>query len=66
MVASALLKEKAGIVKASLRSKGNWDINKVARVFGGGGHKNASGCQISEPLESAKKSMLRELETLFR
>ena len=27
----------------SLRSKGNFDVSKVAAHFGGGGHKNASG-----------------------
>ena len=28
----------------SLRSKGDIDVNAVAKQFGGGGHKNASGC----------------------
>ncbi|WP_185877499.1 DHH family phosphoesterase [Blattabacterium cuenoti] len=32
-------------VKISFRSKGNFDVNILARkYFGGGGHKNASGC----------------------
>jgi phosphoesterase RecJ-like protein len=30
--------------RISMRSKGAVDINAVAREFGGGGHKNASGC----------------------
>ena len=30
--------------RISMRSKGSIDINVVAREFGGGGHKNASGC----------------------
>jgi bifunctional oligoribonuclease and PAP phosphatase NrnA len=30
--------------RVSMRSKGNIDINAIAREFGGGGHKNASGC----------------------
>ncbi len=29
--------------KASIRSRGNTDVAKVASVFGGGGHKNAAG-----------------------
>jgi len=67
VVASVLLKERKGVgVKASIRSKGDWDINKVARVFGGGGHKNASGCQVNQELDEAKVSMLRELEKLFQ
>jgi phosphoesterase RecJ-like protein len=30
--------------RVSLRSKGSVDVNAVAKQFGGGGHKNASGC----------------------
>ena len=30
--------------RISLRSKGNVNVNAVAREFGGGGHVNASGC----------------------
>lgn len=30
--------------RISMRSKGEVDINAVARMYGGGGHKNASGC----------------------
>jgi bifunctional oligoribonuclease and PAP phosphatase NrnA len=65
VVASAFLKEKGDVVKVSLRSKGDWDINRVARAFGGGGHKNASGCSIQNSLEGAKADILRELQTLF-
>jgi phosphoesterase RecJ-like protein len=30
--------------RVSMRSKGDIDINLIAKEFGGGGHKNASGC----------------------
>ena len=30
--------------RVSMRSKGAVDINAIAKEFGGGGHKNASGC----------------------
>ena len=30
-----------------MRSKGDIDINAVAKEFGGGGHKNASGCSAA-------------------
>jgi phosphoesterase RecJ-like protein len=30
--------------RVSMRSKGDININAVAKEFGGGGHKNASGC----------------------
>lgn len=32
----------------SLRSSGNIDCNRIAKIFGGGGHLNAAGCRISE------------------
>ena len=36
--------EKDGVVKLSLRSKGNFKVNEIARkYFSGGGHMNASG-----------------------
>jgi phosphoesterase RecJ-like protein len=43
--------------RVSMRSKGNIDINAVAKEFGGGGHKNASGCTV--------KGAFKELKTLF-
>ncbi|MGC8595480.1 MAG: DHH family phosphoesterase [Candidatus Kryptoniota bacterium] len=33
-------------VKISFRSKGNLAVNEVAKIYGGGGHKNASGARI--------------------
>ena len=37
--------------RVSMRSKGDVNINAVAKEFGGGGHKNASGCSASGLLE---------------
>jgi phosphoesterase RecJ-like protein len=36
--------------RISMRSKGDVDINAVAKEFGGGGHKNASGCSATGEL----------------
>jgi phosphoesterase RecJ-like protein len=44
--------------RISMRSKGNIDINAVAKQFGGGGHKNASGCSA--------KGGFEDLKALFR
>jgi len=58
------LKEKNRI-NISFRSKGNGetiDVNKIASVFGGGGHMRASGCVIMCSLEEAKKKVLAEAE----
>jgi bifunctional oligoribonuclease and PAP phosphatase NrnA len=44
IVFGALITERKDKVKISLRSKGNFDVNRIARLhFNGGGHKNASG-----------------------
>jgi len=45
IVAVAFFKENGpGDWRVSMRSKGEIDVNAVAREFGGGGHMNASGC----------------------
>lgn len=64
---SILLKEleEKDVVKVSFRSKERWDINKVARKFNGGGHKNASGCKISGTLDDVRKTVLKEFESFF-
>jgi bifunctional oligoribonuclease and PAP phosphatase NrnA len=56
IVAVAFFKEQApGDWRVSMRSKGDVDINAIAKEFGGGGHKNASGCSASGTLDQLKK-----------
>jgi bifunctional oligoribonuclease and PAP phosphatase NrnA len=50
---SALLKEGRDRVFVSLRSRGKVDVAAVAARYGGGGHHNAAGCRIQEPLPKA-------------
>jgi phosphoesterase RecJ-like protein len=40
--------------RVSMRSKGEVNINAVAKEFGGGGHRNASGCSAAGTLEDLK------------
>jgi len=45
-----------GIVKMSLRSKGNFSVNELARkYFNGGGHNNAAGGRQGRTMEEAIK-----------
>jgi len=61
-----LLKELSGQrTKISLRSKGSVDVNRLARGFGGGGHRNASGAVIDAPLESAGPGVLEAARSLL-
>ncbi len=47
--------------KVSLRSKGDINVAEIAAFFKGGGHKNAAGYFVREPLESAKGLLLAKL-----
>jgi len=40
--------------RVSMRSKGEIDVNAIAREFGGGGHANASGCSATGELAALK------------
>lgn len=51
---SILLRDEDGAIHISLRSKGDHPVNIMAReLFGGGGHKNASGCTYNGTLTEA-------------
>lgn len=67
VVASVLLKERSNppAVKVSFRSKGQTDINQVARLYGGGGHRNASGCTINQDLVAAEQSVIKEMKRVL-
>lgn len=59
VLVSALLKEgNDGQTRASLRAKPGVDVQKIAAVFGGGGHAAASGCTIPLPMAEAKAKLL--------
>ncbi len=50
-VAASVMEMKKGQYKISLRSKEYADVNKVAAVYGGGGHVRAAGCMLFGDLE---------------
>lgn len=57
-----LLKEVEGGVKASLRSKNEVDVRKVAEVYGGGGHIKAAGVMMKNvSVIEAKENLLNIL-----
>ncbi len=47
--------------RVSLRSKDAIDVNAVAKQFGGGGHKNASGCSARGTFEDLKRLFEQKL-----
>jgi phosphoesterase RecJ-like protein len=44
-----------------LRAKGGLDVGAVAARFDGGGHRNAAGCSIAQPLDQARAALVAAL-----
>lgn len=55
----------AGLLRCSLRSKGNIDVAIIAQSYNGGGHKTAAGFKSLYPLEVIKQKVLDSLEKYF-
>jgi phosphoesterase RecJ-like protein len=47
--------------RVSLRSKGDIDIGAVAKEFGGGGHKNASGCTVAGSIDALRQTFVEKV-----
>jgi bifunctional oligoribonuclease and PAP phosphatase NrnA len=50
--------QKDGTCKLSARSKTDYDVHALARRFGGGGHRKASGATLAGPLDKACAEIL--------
>lgn len=57
MLALSIVEIEKAEYKVGLRSKGDFDCSQIAEYFGGGGHKNASGCKIF----AAKDDVINQL-----
>ena len=50
-------------VSVSLRAKGECDVAEIAKVFGGGGHRNAAGCKFPGiPLAEVQERVLAAIQ----
>ena len=47
-------------VRISLRARDGADVNRIANVFGGGGHKLAAGCSAEPPLADVERAVVQE------
>ena len=61
-VAVFLYENEDGTYKGSLRVNGDYDVAKVASVFGGGGHVKAAGFTIDGPLDVAVDRILTAIK----
>ncbi len=50
--------------KISLRSKDGIDVCKIASAFGGGGHTQASGCQIDGPIDIVESRLVERFDNI--
>jgi phosphoesterase RecJ-like protein len=64
-VAFFLSETSHGLVRVSFRSKGPYDVNKLAASFNGGGHKKASGCMLKMTLQEAEKNILQRIGKFY-
>jgi phosphoesterase RecJ-like protein len=61
--AVAFFKELSpGSYRVSLRSKGKYNVAKIAELFGGGGHRNAAGCRIDGEYEEVRRRVIEGLQ----
>ncbi len=61
-VAVMLRELEGGQVKVSMRSQGRVDVERVARKYRGGGHRNAAGFTMDGDLDAARNLVVAELE----
>lgn len=62
---AALFRENLGTkkeIRFNLRSNGQVDVNKIAKVFGGGGHKTASGCTLAGELSLVRRKVIARIQ----
>lgn len=60
-----LREDAPGLFKLSLRSV-KLDVNKIAAIYGGGGHRQASGCTIKGNFEDIMAMLLKDFEAAIK
>lgn len=56
-----LREDKVGVIKGSMRSKHDIDVNVIASIFNGGGHRKAAGFTSELPADEIVKIVLEKL-----
>ncbi len=60
-----LFKENLGVkneIRVNLRSQGKVDVNMIAQLFGGGGHKTASGATVKGSIDQVRRKVLAKIK----
>ncbi len=66
LVGAFFLENQHKVVRVSLRSQNFVDVGTLAKFFGGGGHRNASGFILNKDLENAKKMVHQKISKTLR
>jgi phosphoesterase RecJ-like protein len=59
------VEQKNNRVKVSWRARTGYDVSKIARMFGGGGHKPAAGADIQGSIDEVIEQILTATRTLM-
>jgi bifunctional oligoribonuclease and PAP phosphatase NrnA len=65
-VSIAFKEAEKGVIKVSFRSNDGFDVNKLARYFGGGGHAAASGCTLKGSIGDIEKAVLAKAKAALK
>lgn len=63
---AVLFREIDHSTKISFRSNGDTDVNRIARMFGGGGHVKAAGASVAAPVEETVPKVLSAVREALR
>ncbi len=55
-----------GMIKVGFRSKYFANVNEIAAIFGGGGHRRAAGCSVLGTMDAVVSQVLRATEKYLR
>ncbi len=55
-----------GKTKVNLRSQNEFDVARVAKTHGGGGHRNAAGCTLDHTLDQTKKIIVGQIQRILK
>ncbi len=65
-IAVLMVETHDGRTKVSFRSRGDIYVNKIAKNYGGGGHKNAAGCLLRYAPEKATQMVLADVRSFLK
>ncbi len=65
-VVAFIKEEDNGRFSLGLRSNRDVDVGAVAASFGGGGHRQAAGCDMAGPLDSIRKRLVDAMDPILK